>query len=140
MKKWLKTSKNGSKFFLGCNTCKNFCNFFYFWTFSFWYFHDPVFMVNYNKTAKNWVLKVPKGKSWKIKKSCKSFYLTCVTPQKNLDPFLPVFSHFFMFYFDILGSIFEKCPMTYNFCMIPHPLTFSFIFGHFGLKQNPTGL
>ena len=30
--------------------------------------------------------------------------------------------------------------VTYNFCMIPHSLTFSFIFGHFGLKQNPTGL
>ena len=54
-------------------------------------------------------------------------------PKKNLDPFLHVFSHFFMSYFDILGSIFEKWPMTdllnvivsmclvsYNFCMIPH--------------------
>ena len=30
--------------------------------------------------------------------------------------------------------------VTYNFCMIPHSLTFSFILGHFGLKQNPTGL
>ena len=30
--------------------------------------------------------------------------------------------------------------VTYNFCMIPHSLTFLFIFGHFGLKQNPTGL
>ena len=57
----------------------------------------------------------------------------CDIPKKNLDPFLPVFSHFFMSYFDVLGSIFEKWPMTdlpnvivsmclvsYNICMIPH--------------------
>ena len=60
-------------------------------------------------------------------------------PKKNLDPFLPVFSHFFMSYFDILGSIFEKCAMTdlpnvivsmclasYNFCMIPHVCSLTF--------------
>ena len=54
-------------------------------------------------------------------------------PKKNLDPFLPVFSHFFMSYFDVFGSIFEKSTMTdlpkvivsiclvsYNICMIPH--------------------
>ena len=54
-------------------------------------------------------------------------------PKKNLDPFLPVFSHFFMSYFDVFGSIFEKSAMTdlpkvivsiclvsYNICMIPH--------------------
>ena len=59
--------------------------------------------------------------------------------QKNLDPFLPVFSHFFMSYFDILGSIFEKCAMTdlpnvivsmclvsYNFCMIPQVCSLTF--------------
>ena len=50
-----------------------------------------------------------------------------------MDPFLPVFSHFFMSYFDVFGSIFEKSAMTdlpkvivliclvsYNICMIPH--------------------
>ena len=60
-------------------------------------------------------------------------------PKKNLDPFLPVFSHFFMSYFDVLGSIFEKWPMTdlpnvivsmclvsYNFCMIPHVWALTF--------------
>ena len=44
-----------------------------------------------------------------------------------------------MSFFDVLGSIFEKCPMTdltnvivsmclvsYNFCMIPHVLTLTF--------------
>ena len=44
-----------------------------------------------------------------------------------------------MSFFDVLGSIFEKCPMTdltnvivsmclvsYNFCMIPHVLTVTF--------------
>ena len=54
-------------------------------------------------------------------------------PKKKLDPFLPVFSHFFMSYFDVFGSIFDICAMTdlpivivliclvsYNFCMIPH--------------------
>ena len=54
-------------------------------------------------------------------------------PKKNLDPFLPVFSHFFMSYFDVLGSIFEiwaitdlpniivsMCLVSYNICMIPH--------------------
>ena len=56
-----------------------------------------------------------------------------------MDPFLPVFSHFFMSYFDVLGSIFEKCAMTdlpnvivsmclvsYNFCMIPHVCSLTF--------------
>ena len=59
--------------------------------------------------------------------------------KKNLDPFLPVFSHFSMSYFDVLGSIFEKCAMTdlpniivsmclvsYNFCMIPHVCSLTF--------------
>ena len=54
-------------------------------------------------------------------------------PKKKFNPFLPVFSHFFMSYFDIFGSIFDICAMTdlpnvivliclvsYNFCMIPH--------------------
>ena len=54
-------------------------------------------------------------------------------PKNNLDPFLPVFSHFFMPYFDVFGSIFEKsaitdlpkvivsiCLVSYNICMIPH--------------------
>ena len=54
-------------------------------------------------------------------------------PKKILDPFLTVFSHFFMSYFDVFGSIFEKSAMTdlpkvivsiclvsYNICMIPH--------------------
>ena len=68
------------------------------------------------------------------KKKCfECHYLTYVTSQKNLDPFLPVFSHFFMSYFDVFGSIFEKSAMTdlpkvivsiclvsYNICMIPH--------------------
>ena len=49
------------------------------------------------------------------------------------------FKPFFMSFFDVLGSIFEKCPMTdltnvivsmclvsYNFCMIPHVLTVTF--------------
>ena len=57
----------------------------------------------------------------------------CDIPKKILDPFLPVFSHFFMSYFDVFGSIFEKSAMTdflevivsicfvsYNICMIPH--------------------
>ena len=60
-------------------------------------------------------------------------------PKKNLDPFLPVLSHFFMSYFNVLGSIFEKCAMTdlpniivsmclvsYNFCMIPQVCTLTF--------------
>ena len=60
-------------------------------------------------------------------------------PKKNLDPFLPVFSHFFMPYFDVFGSIFDICAMTdfpnvivsmclvsYNFCMIPHVWTLTF--------------
>ena len=57
-------------------------------------------------------------------------------PKKKLDPFLPVFSHFFMSYFDVFDSIFEKSAMTdlpnvivsiclvsYNICMIPHVWT-----------------
>ena len=57
----------------------------------------------------------------------------CDIPKKNLDPFLPAFSHFFMSYFDDFGSIFDISAMTdlpnvivliclvsYNFCMIPH--------------------
>ena len=60
-------------------------------------------------------------------------------PKNFLDPFLPVFSHFFMSYFDVFGSIFEKSAMTdlpniivlmclvsYNFCMIPHVCTLTF--------------
>ena len=60
-------------------------------------------------------------------------------PKKNLNPFLPVFSHFFMSYFDVFGSIFEKSAMTdlpkvivsiclvsYNICMIPHVWTLTF--------------
>ena len=52
---------------------------------------------------------------------------------------LPDFSHFFVSYFDVLGSIFEKCAMTdlpnvivsmclvsYNFCMIPHVCSLTF--------------
>ena len=30
--------------------------------------------------------------------------------------------------------------VTYNFCMIPQSLIFSFNLAHFGLKHNPTGL
>ena len=54
-------------------------------------------------------------------------------PPKKLDPFLPVFRHFFMSYFDVFGPIFKKsvmtdlpnvivsmCLVSYNFCMIPH--------------------
>ena len=60
-------------------------------------------------------------------------------PKKNLDPFLSVFRHFFMSYFDLFGSIFEKSAMTdlpkvivsiclvsYNICMIPHVWTSTF--------------
>ena len=60
-------------------------------------------------------------------------------PKKSLDPFFPVFSHFFMSYFDVFGSILDICAMTdflnvivlirlvsYNFCMIPHVLTLTF--------------
>ena len=60
-------------------------------------------------------------------------------PKKNLDPFLPVFSHFFMSYFDVFGSIFEKsamtdlpkvivsiCLVTYNICMIPYVCRLTF--------------
>ena len=60
-------------------------------------------------------------------------------PKKILDPFLTVFSHFFMSYFDVFGSIFEKSAMTdlpniivsmclvsYNFCMIPHVWALTF--------------
>ena len=79
-------------------------------------------------------------------------------PKKNMDPFLPVFSHFFMSYFDIFGSIFEKSAMTdfpkvivsiclvsYNICVIPHVWTLTFglnfsgawgVFTHFGLLET----
>ena len=40
----------------------------------------------------------------------------------------------------VLDNIFQSTIVTYNFCMIPHSLFFSFNFTHFGLKQNPTGL
>ena len=40
----------------------------------------------------------------------------------------------------VLYNIFQSTIVTYNFCMIPHSLIFSFILAHFGLKQNPTGL
>ena len=101
---------------------------------------------------KNRVLEVPKGKSLEIKKCCKCCYLTYVTSQKKLDPFLPVFSHFFMSYFDVFGSIFEKSAMTdlpkvivsiclvsYNICMIPHVwgLTFGLnLSGAWGAQQH----
>ena len=62
-----------------------------------------------------------------------SLFNICDIPKKNLDPFLPVFRHFFMSYFDVFGSIFEKSAMTdlpkvivsiclvsYNICMILH--------------------
>ena len=60
-------------------------------------------------------------------------------PKTILDPFLTVFRHFFMSYFDVFGSIFEKSAMTdlpniivsmclvsYNFCMIPQVWTLTF--------------
>ena len=40
----------------------------------------------------------------------------------------------------VLDNIFQSTIVTYNFCMIPHSLIFSFNFTRFGLKQNPTGL
>ena len=40
----------------------------------------------------------------------------------------------------VLYNIFQSTIVTYNFCMIPHSLIFSFILAHFGLRQNPTGL
>ena len=40
----------------------------------------------------------------------------------------------------VLDNIFQSTIVTYNFCMIPHSLIFSFILAHFGLRQNPTGL
>ena len=141
MKKWLKTGKNGSKFFLGCHICwiKTFATFFYFLPFSLWYFQDPVFEQFWRNLPKNRVLEVPKGKSWEIKKDCKCCYLTYVTSQKKFGPIFAFFSHFFMSYFDVLGSIFEKCAMTdlpniivsmclvsYNFCMIPHVCSLTF--------------
>ena len=64
------------------------------------------------KSAQKQGLESTKRKKVKIKKNCKCRYLTYVTSQKNLDPFLPVFSHFFMSYFDVFGSIFKKSAMT----------------------------
>ena len=40
----------------------------------------------------------------------------------------------------VLDNIFQSTIVTYNFCMIPHSLIFSFNLARFGLKQNPTGL
>ena len=40
----------------------------------------------------------------------------------------------------VLYNIFQSTIVTYNFCMIPHSLIFSFILVHFGRRQNPTGL
>ena len=60
---------------------------------------------------------------------------------------------FFYFYPHIFGHIssilvikqalnnkFQSIIVTYNFCMIPHSLSFSFNLAQFGPKQNPTGL
>ena len=40
----------------------------------------------------------------------------------------------------IFDNKFQSIIVTYKCCMIPHSLTFSFILGHFGFKQNPAGL
>ena len=65
---------------------------------------------------------------------------------KNVRPiflFLPhIFGHIssILVMKKVLDSIFQSTIVTYNFCMIPHSLIFSFNFTRFGLKQNPTGL
>ena len=62
------------------NICKkkNILKLFPFGTFNALFF--SIFVVIYHK---NRVLKVPKGKTFKIKKCCKCSYLTYVTSQKN---------------------------------------------------------
>ena len=40
----------------------------------------------------------------------------------------------------VLDNIFQSTIVTYNFCMIPHCLIFSFNLAGFGFKQKPTGL
>ena len=60
---------------------------------------------------------------------------------------------FFYFYRHIFGHIssilvikqalnnkFQSIIVTYNFCMIPHSLIFSFNLAHFGPMHNPTSL
>ena len=73
----------------------NICNIFYFQTFSFWYFQDPVFMVNYNKNAKKQGIESTKRKKFENKKMLQMFLSNIYDiPKKILDPFLPLFSHF----------------------------------------------
>ena len=65
--------------------------------------------------------------------------------QKISDQFLHFYPHIFcnissvLVFKQVLDNIFWSIIVTYYFCMIPPSLIFSNM-GHFGLKQNPTGL
>ena len=62
------------------------------------------------------------------------------------DQFFYFYPHIFghissiLVFKQVLDNKFQSIIVTYNFCMIPHSLIFSFNLAHFGLKQNPTGL
>ena len=62
------------------------------------------------------------------------------------DPFFYFYPHIFghissiLVVKQVLNNKFLSIIVTYNFCMIPHSLIFSFNLAHFGLKQIPTGL
>ena len=107
-----KVAKNRQKWvqiFFGMSHMLNndICNIFKFFTLSLLVLSRPYFWAILKKSAQKQGLESTKRKSVKNKKNFANVVIEHKWhPKKNLDPFLPVFSHFFMSYFDVFGSIF----------------------------------
>ena len=74
----------------------NIFNIFCFSTFSLWYFLDPVFraiFLNFSQNAG--FVKYPREKVEKLKMLKMLLFIICEAPQKNFNPFLAIFGHFY---------------------------------------------
>ena len=71
-------------------------NIFSFLTFSFRYFTNPEFWLNFKKIAlKTGSRKYPREKVEKLKMLKMSLFIICEAPQKNFNHFLAIFGHFY---------------------------------------------
>ena len=94
-------AKNGQKIveiFWGASHIINndIFNIFSFSTFSFGYFTNPEFLLNFKKIAvKTGSKKYPREKVEKLKMLKMSLFIICEAPQKNFNHFLAIFGQFY---------------------------------------------
>ena len=94
-------AKNGQKrveFFWGASHMinNNIFSIFGFSTFSLGYFTNPAFWINFKKIAlKTGSRKYTREKVEKLKMLKMLLFIICEAPQKNFNPFLAIFGHFY---------------------------------------------